>query len=202
MIFPQKKIYLVRHGETEWTLSGQHTGLTDIPLTKNGEQQAKFLGKQLHEHAFSQVYTSPLSRALKTCEIAGLAQNAKHDSDLMEWNYGDYEGMTSSEIWKVQPQWNIFSNGAPNGESISDIATRAHRVLTKIQAVHGDVILFSHGHFLRALATLWLQLQIQDGRLFALFPGSISILGFEKSTQVLIAWNHNCNFSARDSISG
>lgn len=189
MIFPEKKIYLIRHGETQWTLSGQHTGITDIPLTKNGEKQAEEIGDKLRGHPFHSIFTSPLARAKQTCQIAGLLKNAIVDPTLVEWNYGDYEGKTSLEIWKTQPHWTIFSSGAPHGESVADIGARAKKFLAKIQSIHGDVALFSHGHFLRVLAACWLQLSAHEGRLFALEPGSISILGFEKKTPVLLLWN-------------
>jgi broad specificity phosphatase PhoE len=186
---PQKKIYLIRHGETEWTLSGQHTGKTDIPLTKNGENQAKLLGTRLRGHSFQSIFTSPLQRAQQTCALTGLLKTAQIDPDLVEWNYGDFEGMTSAQIRKIQPHWSIFSNGAPNGESVAAVGARADKVLAKIQSIQGDVALFSHGHFLRVLAARWLQLPAQEGRLFALFPGSLSILGFEKNVHVLSLWN-------------
>jgi broad specificity phosphatase PhoE len=189
MSFFHKKIYLIRHGETEWTLNGRHTGITDIPLTKNGEIQAKLLKKRLHGHLFQTILTSPLQRAVKTCELAGFLNQAKLDADLVEWNYGEFEGLTTEEIHKKVPHWNIFSQGAPQGESPADVRARAARVLAKIQALHGDVALFSHGHFLRALATQWLQLAVEEGRLFALSPASLSILGFERATQVLLLWN-------------
>ena len=189
MKLPQQKIYLIRHGETEWTLSGRHTGTTDIPLTKNGEAQAEQLKKCLSGHAFEAVFTSPLQRAARTCDISGLSKNAQLDPDLVEWNYGDFEGLTTEQIWKKHPHWNIFSNGAPNGESVADIGARATRMLAKIRSLHADVALFSHGHFLRALAACWLQLPTHDGKRLALFPSSISILGYERSTPVLILWN-------------
>ncbi len=189
MEFPHKKIYLVRHGETEWTLSGRHTGMTDIPLTKNGEAQAERIGERLGGHAFETVLSSPLQRASSTCEIAGFLKQARLDPDLTEWHYGQFEGLTTQEIWREQPHWNIFSNGAPGGESVADIEVRTARILGKIQLLNGDVLIFSHGHFLRAFAAKWLQLHVQDGRLFHLFPGSISILGFERNNHVLVLWN-------------
>lgn len=189
MELPHKKIYLIRHGETEWTLNGRHTGMTDIPLTENGEAQAETIGKRLKGHSFQAILSSPLQRAARTCEIAGFLKQARLDSDLVEWNYGNYEGLKGQEIRKNEPHWNIFLNGAPGGESVSDISDRTGKVLNNIQSLHGDVALFSHGHFLRALAARWLQLNTQDGRLFALFPGSISILGFEHNGHVLSLWN-------------
>jgi len=187
--FPHKKIYLIRHGETEWTLNGKHTGMTDIPLTKNGELQAKLIRRRLRGHTFQTILSSPLQRAARTCEIAGFLTKARLDPDLVEWNYGAFEGRTTAEIQEKMPHWNIFSNGAPGGESPTDMTARVNKVLTKIQSLHGDIALFSHGHFLRALSARWLQLPIQEGRLFALFPASVSILGFERNTHVLTLWN-------------
>src|ERR1700733_14090376 len=152
MHFSRKKICLVRHGETAWTLSGQHTGVTDISLTEQGEKDAAAIGKKLHGHSFKNILCSPLKRAEETCKIAGFLKHAQLDPDLVEWNYGDYEGLTTEEIWKKSPGWNIFSNGAPGGESVADVNARAHRVLEKIRLIDGDVAVFSHGHFLRALA--------------------------------------------------
>jgi broad specificity phosphatase PhoE len=192
-MYPKKKIFLVRHGETEWTNSGQHTGITDIPLTKNGESQAEQLGKRLRGHSFAAVFCSPLKRSQSTCEIAGLFKTAKIDPDLIEWNYGKFEGLTSEEIRKASPHWNIFLNGAPGGESVADVGARANKVLAKINSIHGDVALFSHGHFLRALAARWLGLPAQDGRLLDLSPGSLSILGFEREERVLLLWNELSN---------
>lgn len=189
MQFPTQKIYLVRHGETSWTLSQQHTGSTDITLTEKGKKEAVQIGKRLSGHPFKAILCSPLKRAQSTCEIAGLMQRASLDADLKEWNYGDYEGLTTAEIWKRSPGWNIFSNGAPGGESPADISKRVHRVLTKVQSFQGDVALFSHGHFLRAFAACYLQLQVEQGRLFALSPASMSILGFERSQPVFSLWN-------------
>lgn len=184
-----KKIYLIRHGETEWALNGRHTGTTDIPLTPNGEIQAEKIGKVLHGHSFEAVFYSPLQRAAKTCELAGMQKEARTEPNLVEWNYGDYEGLTTTQIQKNDPHWDIFQNGAPHGESPADICARADSVLSKIAPLRGDVALFSHGHFLRALATRWIKLPLQEGQHFALFPGSISILGFEKDAPVWILWN-------------
>jgi len=186
---PIKKIYLIRHAETEWSLSGQHTGRTDIPLTPKGEQDAVSIKKRLEGHSFTKVLCSPLQRALKTCQIAGFEKVLQTDEDLMEWDYGNYEGLTSLQILKQTPHWSIFLNGAQGGESVSDVSTRADRVLSKILPIQGDVALFSHGHFLRVLAARWLRLPPQEGRLFALSPASISILGFEKTKHVLTLWN-------------
>lgn len=184
-----RRIYLIRHSETAWTLSQRHTGLTDIPLTKKGEADATLIGKKLKNHPFEAIFCSPLKRAAATCEKAGFLKLVKLDPDLVEWNYGDYEGLTTAQIQERSPDWNIFLNGAPGGESIPDINTRASKVLEKIHSFQGDVALFSHGHFLRALAAQWLGLSIQGGRLFALSPASLSILGFERDNQVISLWN-------------
>lgn len=182
-------IYLIRHGETAWTLSNQHTGLTDIPLTEKGKEDAARLGRELRGIPFTKVFCSPLKRALATCERAGLLNGAEIDPLLVEWNYGAYEGMTSEEIWKTSPGWNIFSHGAPQGESVSEISSRADLVLKKILNLGGEIAVFSHGHYLRALAARWLELPAEAGRLFALSPSSLSILGFERARRVVRLWN-------------
>ncbi len=184
-----KCIYLMRHGETEWTLSGQHTGTTDIPLTQKGEEEAAQLGERLGSHRFQKILCSPHKRAQMTCQLAGLMATAAVEPLLAEWNYGRYEGMTTPQIWEEAPGWNIFSNGAPGGESVQEVSSRADAVLQKIQAMDGDTALFSHGHFLRVLAARWLQLPAEMGRLFALSPASISILGFERKNPVILLWN-------------
>lgn len=192
MQYSQKKIYLIRHGETEWTLNGRHTGSTDIPLTENGKIQAEKIGKRIRGHSFDLILCSPLKRAVATCEATGMFRNAKLTPDLMEWNYGEYEGLTTPEIWKKSPHWNIFSNGAPQGESVADVGARATRLLAHIASIHGDVALFSHGHFLRVLAAKWLRLNAEDGRLFLLSPGTVSILSFERANPVISLWNDDC----------
>jgi len=182
-------IYLIRHGETAWTLNNQHTGMTDIPLTKKGEEDAALIGKILQNLPFTKILCSPLKRALMTCKNAGLLERAEIDPDLVEWNYEEYEGMTSAKIWEKTPHWSIFSNGAPKGESVADISSRADLVLQKIQSAGGEIALFSHGHFLRVLAARWLQLPAEQGRLFTLNPSSLSILGFERTSPVIQLWN-------------
>ncbi|MBY0528832.1 MAG: histidine phosphatase family protein [Rhabdochlamydiaceae bacterium] len=184
-----RKIYLIRHGETSWTLSGQHTGKTDLPLTPKGEQDALLLGKRLKGHTFEKILTSPLKRAEHTCELAGLAKHVYRDPDLVEWNYGDYEGLTTQEIHKRSPNWTIFERGAPNGESLSDVSARANKILAKIHSIHGDIALFSHGHFLRILAARWLNLPAQEGKHLLLSACSLSILSYERQTPVLALWN-------------
>ena len=184
-----QKIYLIRHGETEWTLSGQHTGLTDISLTPNGKQQAHLLKKKLKDHSFQAVFVSPLKRAYETCQIAGFAEQALVDSRLMEWNYGDYEGRTSTQIHVDHPHWNIFNNGAPHGESVADIAERTKNILHSFQEFNNDIAVFSHGHFLRALAVSFIELEIEKGKHFSLFPGAVSILTKEKTVPTISLWN-------------
>ena len=189
MSFTHHKIYLIRHGETEWTLSGKHTGRTDIPLTQNGQDQSLKIGTYLKGMGFQKVLTSPLIRAKETCRLAGLFTHALVDEDLREWNYGDYEGITSAEIRKKDPHWTIFTAGAPGGESVADMGARANRILGTIRSIPGDVAVFSHGHFLRALAARWLDMPVAFGQQLVLSPASLSILGFEKEKPAIITWN-------------
>jgi len=171
--------YLARHGETAWSLTGQHTGLTDIPLTERGERNARRLGERLAALTFAQVFTSPLRRAFRTCELAGFAAVATVDPDLVEWNYGKYEGRRSAEIRAERPDWQLFRDGCPGGETPDDVAVRADRVVSRVRAVQGDVLLFSSGHFLRVLAALWLDVEPGAGRFFLLSTASLSALGYE-----------------------
>ena len=183
------RIYLIRHGETEWTLSGQHTGTTDLSLTENGKNQALLIKERLKNHPFAAVFCSPLARARETCELAGLGKKAQIEPHLTEWNYGEYEGLTTAEIHKTNPQWNIFKNGGPHGESPEAVEVRVKQMIALFQTVSGDVAVVSHGHFLRALATIWIGLPIEKGTLFALAPASLSILGFEREQHVIRLWN-------------
>lgn len=182
-------IWLVRHGETEWSLSGQHTGTTDIPLTEKGEQQAVQIGEFLQGRNFAAVLTSPLARARETCRLAGFDENAKLEPNLREWDYGDYEGRTTKDIRKEHPGWSLWVDGVPNGESIEQVAARAQAVINDAAANAGDVLLFAHGHVLRILICCWLGLPPQDGRLFALATGTVSTLGYEHETRVITALN-------------
>ncbi len=188
---PLPEVHLVRHGETAWTLSRQHTGLTDIPLTENGERVAVRLGELLRGRSFARVVTSPLQRAKRTCELAGFGTRAEIDSDLVEWNYGDYEGITTAEIRKRRPDWQLFRDGSPGGESVADVSKRADRVIARLRALEGDALLFSSGHFLRVLAARWLGLDASCGRLLLLGTGTSSILGYEhdRSEPVIRLWN-------------
>jgi broad specificity phosphatase PhoE len=171
--------YLARHGETAWSLTGQHTGLTDIPLTERGERNARRLGERLAALTFAQVFTSPLRRAFRTCELAGFAAVATVDPDLVEWNYGKYEGRRSAEIRAERPDWQLFRDGCPGGETPVDVGVRADRVVSRVRAVQGDVLLFSSGHFLRVLAARWLDVEPGAGRFFLLSTASLSALGYE-----------------------
>jgi broad specificity phosphatase PhoE len=185
------KIYLARHGETEWSLTGQHTGVSDIPLTENGERNARNLGERLRGMRFAKVLTSPLQRSRRTCELAGFAAQEEIDADLVEWNYGDYEGQRTADIRKSRPDWLLFRDGCPGGESPDAIAARADRVVARLRAVNGDVLLFSHGHFLRVLGARWLGKPAAEGRFLLLSTAALSILGYEhnRNEPVLRLWN-------------
>ncbi len=184
-------IYLARHGETAWSLSGQHTGLTDLPLTERGQENARRLGKRLHGLTLARVFTSPLQRAARTCELAGFGSAAERDPDLVEWNYGRYEGRTSADIHAERPDWQLFSDGCPGGESPGQVGARADRVVNTVRAIQGDVLLFSSGHFLRVLAARWLGLDPGAGRYFLLGTASLSALGYEhnRSQPVIRFWD-------------
>jgi probable phosphoglycerate mutase len=192
-------IYLARHGETAWSLSGQHTGLTDLPLTARGECNARRLGERLKTLEFARVFTSPLQRAKRTCEFAGFGARAEVDRDLVEWNYGAYEGLTSAEIRVKRPEWQIFRDGFPGGESFEDIGARADRVIQRIRSIEGAVLLFSSGHFLRILTARWLGLAPQDARYFLLSTASLSTLTCEHrlSEPVIGMWNDTCHVRAQ-----
>jgi probable phosphoglycerate mutase len=185
------RIYLARHGETEWSLSGQHTGRTDIPLTERGERNARSLGQRLHGGHFARVLTSPLQRARRTCELAGFGAQAEIDSDLVEWDYGDYEGQLTAEIRKERPDWYLFRDGCPGGEMPDAIGARADRLIARLRGFGGDVLLFSHGHFLRVLGARWLGQPAAAARYLLLTTASLSILGYEHNLDepVLRLWN-------------
>ncbi len=186
------QIFLIRHGETEWSLTGRHTGRTDVPLTANGERRAAQFRGVLQSLKFTRVLTSPLQRARRTCELAGFGAVSQVDPDLQEWDYGDYEGRTSADIRAQQAEWNLFEDGSPGGESVGQISQRADRVLAELRPLDGTTLLFSHGHFLRALAARWIGLPAQEGRHFALDTASLSILGSEHrndETPAISLWN-------------
>ena len=191
MISSTKKIYLIRHGETEWTVSGQHTGLTDKPLTEQGKREAAALKRHLMQIPFAKIWSSPLKRALETSHLAGFDKQVEIDPDLVEWNYGDYEGLTNDEIQKKRPGWDLFKDGVPNGETFEEISARADRVLQKIAKIQGDVAIFSSGHFLRVFTARFLGLSVSVGKNFLLFPASISILTYARKDPVIQLWNLN-----------
>ena len=182
-------LYVVRHGATEWSTSGQHTGRTDLPLLPEGEEQARQTGALLQGIDFSLVLCSPMSRAQKTCELVGLRDQAVIDDDLHEWDYGDYEGVTTQTIRESVPGWTVWNGTCPNGESIEQVAMRADRVIGRIRAESGNVIVFAHGHFLRVLTARWCELDPIEGRRFVLDPATLSILGWERETPAVRQWN-------------
>ncbi len=187
-----QRVFLVRHGETEWTMTGQHSGRTDIPLTDRGRAQARLLSGALAGRQFAAVLASPLSRALETCRLAclgGTQETYETAEDLMEWDYGEYEGLTTPEIRKRKPKWSLWLDGAPGGESAADVGMRTDRLIKEIRAVDGDVAVFGHGHALRVLGARWAGLTPADGRLLALDPARVSILGHERETAVIRLWN-------------
>ena len=185
------EIYLARHGETAWTLSHQHTGRTDIPLTARGELNARSLGDRLRGIEFQRVLTSPLVRARRTCELAGFIEQTVVDPDLTEWDYGVYDGKTSAEIRRENPGWRLFRDGCPGGETVDDVGARADRVIAHLRAIDGRQLLFGHGHFFRVLAARWLGLPPSEGRLLYLGPASLSIQGYEHSLEepAIRLWN-------------
>ena len=184
-------IYLARHGETVWSVTGQHTGVTNLPLTDRGERNAVRLGERLRGLVFTKVFTSPLRRAARTCELAGFGAVANVDRDLMEWNYGDYEGLRTVEIRAKRPDWHLFRDGCPNGESPVQIGSRADRVVSRMRAIKGDVLLFSSGHFLRVFAARWLGLEPAAGKFLMLDTASLSALSYEHdlSQPAIRFWN-------------
>jgi probable phosphoglycerate mutase len=184
-------VHLARHGETAWTLSRQHTGRTDLPLTERGERNARQLGERLRGLRFARVWTSPLQRAARTCELAGFADSAEVVPDLVEWDYGRYEGRTSAEILAERPEWQLFRDGCPGGESPAQVGARADRVVARVRGTPGDVLIFSSGHFLRTLAARWLGLEPAAGRCFLLGTASLSTLAYDHgaSEPAIRLWN-------------
>jgi probable phosphoglycerate mutase len=185
------KLWLIRHGETEWSLSGAHTSRTDIPLTERGILRAAKIHDYLAQRKFSLVLTSPLQRARETCRIAGYADVAQIDENLREWDYGIFEGRTTADIRKDRPDWSIWDSPVPQGEPVEHVAARAQKVIDRALQAGGDVALFAHAHILRILAATWLGLEPRGGRLFALGTGSVSTLGFERETRVISTWNRS-----------
>lgn len=182
-------LWLIRHGETEWSAAKRHTGRTDIPLTSMGERQAAALGPFLAARRFALTLCSPLRRARETCRLAGYGEVARVTDDLLEWDYGIYEGKTTQEIRQEQPDWSIWTMSVPQGETIEQVSGRAQRVIVQALAVGGDVLLFGHAHILRILTACWLGLPPEAGRLFAFDTASVSVLGYERETRVMSRWN-------------
>jgi broad specificity phosphatase PhoE len=191
-------VYMARHGNTAWTRTGQHTGLSDLPLTPDGERNAVRLGERLKGMKFAQVFTSPLQRAARTCELSGFGAGATIDRDLVEWDYGKYEGLTSAEILRQNPSWDLFRDGVPGGESPEQIGERADRVVERVRSVTGDVLLFSSGHFIRVFTARWLGLGADGGRYVLLNPASLSALSYEHnlSRPVIRLWNDDHHVGA------
>jgi broad specificity phosphatase PhoE len=186
---PKQRIIIVRHGETEWSKIRRHTGLTDIPLTQEGREQARGLVDTLSGLQFAAVFVSPLQRARETCALAGFEHRAVVDPDLVEWNYGTYDGKTNAQIQEVNPGWLLFRDGAPGGETIDDVAARAARVIERVRAVSGDVLLFGHGHQLRVTTALWLAFAPAAAQHLQLETASPSMLGYERDWTALLSWN-------------
>lgn len=183
------ELWLIRHGETAWSLSGAHTGTTDLPLTAEGERRATALGKLLNGKHFALVLTSPMQRARETCRLAGYADGAQVDANLSEWNYGSYEGLSTPDIRKDRPGWDLWKDGVPEGETVEQVYARAAKIISRAVEAQGDVALFAHGHILRILTACWLQLPPNAGRLFALSTATLSVLGYEREQRVISRWN-------------
>jgi broad specificity phosphatase PhoE len=183
------EVVLVRHGETEWSRTGRHTGRTDVPLTERGREQALAVGAALRDRTFARVLVSPRSRALETAGLAGFAEQAEPRDELVEWEYGDYEGRTTQEIRAERPDWQLWRDGVPGGETVDEVGARADRVIAELRNTDGDVLVVAHGHLLRILAARWLGLEPAGGRLFALDPATLSVLGYERETSVIRRWN-------------
>jgi probable phosphoglycerate mutase len=184
-----QRIFIVRHGETEWSKSGQHTSVTDLPLTAHGREQASGLPGKLSDCAFALVLCSPLRRARETCELAGFGAAAERCDDLIEWRYGDYEGLTTPQIRERDPNWWLWRDGCPDGERPAEIGARVDTVLARLAGIDGDVLLFAHGHVLRVLTARWLEMEVAAGARFLLEAGSVAVLGHERDTAVIERWN-------------
>jgi len=186
---PTQEVWLVRHAETEWSRSGRHTGRTDVALTEEGRERARALGEVLSRRQFAVVLTSPLDRARETAALAGLGELAQLREDLLEWDYGDYEGITTPDIRAERPGWYLWRDGVPNGESADEVAARCDRVIDELVAAPGDVAVFAHGHVLRALSARWVEQPVAFGGRLYLATGSLSVLGFEREVRVIRSWN-------------
>jgi probable phosphoglycerate mutase len=191
MTVEHREICLFRHGETAWSADGRHTGRADVPLTVAGQQRARAIGRRLAGRPFALVLCSPLARAVETCKLAGYGDVAETTDSLMEWDYGTYEGLRTADIHKERPGWSLWRDGVPGGETVAEVGDRAQQVITRAASVDGDVALFAHGHVLRILTACWLGLSPDDGRLLALGTASVSVLGFEHDTRVIVKWNQD-----------
>jgi broad specificity phosphatase PhoE len=185
------QIWLFRHGETEWSRSGQHTGRTDLPLTAAGRRRAQAIGRRLSGRPFALVLSSPLVRALETCRLSGYGDVARTTPDLMEWDYGAYEGRRTVDIQQERPGWSLWRDGVPEGETVEQVGARARKVIKTAEAADGDVALFAHSHVLRVLSACWLGLPPDAGRLFVLGTAAVSVLGYEHDTRVIVKWNQD-----------
>jgi broad specificity phosphatase PhoE len=185
------QIWLFRHGETEWSRSGQHTGRTDLPLTAAGRRRAQAIGRRLSGRPFALVLSSPLVRALETCRLSGYGDVARTTPDLMEWDYGAYEGRRTVDIQQERPGWSLWRDGVPEGETVEQVGARARKVIKTAEAAAGDVALFAHSHVLRVLSACWLGLPPDAGRLFVLGTAAVSVLGYEHDTRVIVKWNQD-----------
>jgi broad specificity phosphatase PhoE len=194
------ELWLIRHGETQWSAAGRHTGRTDIPLTPSGERQGAALGRHLAGRTFVLVLCSPLQRARETCRLAGYADVAAFTDALLEWDYGAYEGLTTSEIRNEVHGWSIWTGGVPGGETVEQVGCRAEHVIKQTLSVRGKVALFAHGHILRVLTACWLGLPPDAGRLFALNTASLSVLGYERDTRVITVWNQDCHLVRQENL--
>jgi broad specificity phosphatase PhoE len=191
------EIVLARHGETEWSRDLKHTGRTDIPLTDRGRAEAEQLGRALAGRSFGRVLSSPLQRAVETCRLAGLGDQVELTDDLLEWDYGEYEGITTVEIRRERPNWKLWRDGCPGGETAADVGKRVDRVIAELRGLEGDAVLFAHGHVLRVLTARWLGLGPECGALFKLDTGTLSALGFERETPVITRWNSQISAAER-----
>lgn len=185
----KQKVMVIRHGDTEWSLKGLHTSHTDLPLTENGRKEASLLSGPFKQYDFKAVFCSPLKRARETCQLAGGGDNVIIDNDLTEWDYGRFEGLTTEQIEKEMPNWDLFKDGCPGGESPEEVSTRVDRMIKKIQAIDGDVAVFSHGHLSRVFATRWINQPIQNSHMFVLDTATLNVLGAYHDDPAIVRWN-------------
>ena len=189
----KQKVVLIRHGETKWALEGRHTSFTDLPLTEKGREEAHLLQRALNSWQFKQVFSSPLKRALETCELAGFANGVIVDPDLSEWNYGRFEGLTTEQIEREMPDWDLFEQGCPEGDSPAKVVERVDRIIQKIRGIDGDVAVFSHGHLSRVFATRWINLPVEDSHMFVLDTATLNVLGAYHDAPAIVTWNAKVN---------